>query len=74
METRIKYEFKSGVVVATGPEQARVLVGTYVGVPNAEAPDVYDLYRMDADGEPIGKCQGQMGSTIVEVGSNEEKH
>lgn len=72
METRIRYDFKTAFVMATGTEEARALIGTYIGVPNGE-PDRFDLYRMDADGQPIGECQGQMGSTILETMPIEKK-
>lgn len=52
---------------ATTPEEAPVLHGVYIGLPNAQERDVFDLYRMGEDGEPTGECQGQMGSTMVEV-------
>lgn len=71
METRIRYEFTTPVVVATAPEEARVLHGVYIGLPSAKERDVYDLYRMDEDGEPTGEWQAQMGSAVVEVSDNE---
>jgi hypothetical protein len=73
METRIRYDFKTGIAIGTGPETARVLIGSYVGLPNGEEPDVFDLYRMDDDGEPVGERQGQMRSTISEVTVAAEK-
>lgn len=73
METRIRYDFRTGMAIGTGPETARVLIGTYVGLPNGEERDVFDLYRMDDDGEPVGECQGRMGSTVSEVTVAAEK-
>jgi hypothetical protein len=73
MEIRIRYDFKTAVAIGTSLETARVLNGTYVGLPSREEPDVFDLYRMDDDGEPVGECQGQMGSTIYEVNVAEKE-
>lgn len=67
LETRIMYDFKSPVAFAAAPEEARVLIGRYVGMPSADGPDIFDLYRMDGAGGPIGERQGQMRSTIVDA-------
>lgn len=63
--TWVKFEFKEPFSMAIGPGEARVLHGTYVGLPSEDEADVYDLFRMDLDGEPIGESQGRMGATIV---------
>ena len=63
----IRFEFKEPVAITTGQEQAQVLVGTYAGLPIAGEADVYELFRMGDDGEPVGECQGRMAGTIVDV-------
>lgn len=66
--TWVKFEFKEPFAMATGPGEAKVLYGTYVGNVSDDDPDVYDLFRLGPDGEAVGECEGQMSATITDAG------
>ncbi len=68
MANHIHFRFKTAKAFATGPEAAQVLIGDYLGVPDPEEDDLYDLYRMDAQGEPVGEPQGRMRSEGGDAG------
>lgn len=64
MEQRVRYEFKSPFVFATGINTVEVLIGVYVGLPQGD--DMFHLYRVDEQGEPVGEVVAQMHSDISE--------
>jgi hypothetical protein len=67
--TWVKVEFHESVVTGVAPGEARVLLGTYAGIPCKDEEDLYDLYRLGPDGEPAGECQGRLHSTVVKAAS-----
>ncbi|ASK88364.1 hypothetical protein [Sphingorhabdus sp. SMR4y] len=69
----VNFEFNVPLAIAISPGEARVLHGKYIGLPNKEEADVYDLFKIDPDGEAVGECQGRIGATIVEVGPVEDR-
>ncbi|RYY22778.1 MAG: hypothetical protein EOP62_22350 [Sphingomonadales bacterium] len=71
--TWVKLELKEPVAIAITPDEARVLIGKYAGLPSDDEPDIYDLFRLGADGEAVGECQGQLHATIVDKVLVEER-
>jgi hypothetical protein len=63
MERRVRYEFKSPFAFATGVNTAEVLIGVYVGLPQGD--NMFHLYRVDEQGEPVGEVVAQMHSDIA---------
>lgn len=50
----------------SGVDEPTVLHGAYVGVKTSDDADLFDLYAMSHEGEPVGTILGQMGCQVVE--------
>jgi hypothetical protein len=62
----VKFDFKNPIVVMSGVDEPTVLHGAYVGVQTLDDANLFDLYAMSHDGEPVGAILGQMGCQVVE--------
>lgn len=64
-ETRVFFDLPLIGSVGAGPEAAKLIGGRYLGIPHEDYPDLFDLFEVGEDGEPIGDRVAQIPAPEV---------